>query len=88
MQIISLKKITYNCFSNKEDFYYEKRGNFSIKRNKNYIIHKYKDLTICIVDILGMIFKTYDFVCNKNIKIQNDFLITFYENKGYYLINR
>lgn len=82
-----LRKITNECYNDKNSKFFKKVGNYTIKRNLNLIVHKYYDNTICVVSLNDKKFALY--TCGyDNYRLttaQLNYLEEFYKNKGYIL---
>lgn len=85
-----LRKITNNCYNNVNSKYFERKGNYEVKRDSNFIIHKYFGNTICIVDLNKKQFRLYSHGYNKSrlTSAQLNYLEDFYLNKGYVFLYR
>ena len=80
-----LRKITNNCYDNPNSKYYEKKGNYIVKRDNNCIVHKYFDNTICLVNVNTKQFSlfTHGYLNSRLTTAQLNYLQKFYQEKGY-----
>ena len=82
-----LRKITNECYNNKNSKFYNKVGNYEIKRNNDFIIHKYYGNTICIVNLNEKHFSLYycGYENHRLTTAQINYLRNFYLEKNYNL---
>lgn len=84
--IITLRKITNECYNNPNSRFYKKCGNYEVLRNHYLIIHKYYGSTICIVNLNSKQFSLYSNGYNSRLTTsQLNYLKEFYKNKKFKL---
>ncbi len=83
----TLRKITNECYENENNKFYKKVGNYEIRRDLGFIIHKYYGNTICLVDLNKKQFSLYNYGYYKYplTTAQLNYLEKFYKEKGYKL---